>query len=108
MSKVLDLSAFVEDSLEIKMPDGTVLNIAKPTQKMVIMLIALRDKAENTSNYPEMLKAMNKVVTCILNNNDAGKLFTEADVDTMNIKMKTAIIQAYSEYIAGIQSDPNS
>jgi hypothetical protein len=45
MSKVLDLTAFVEETLDVKMPNGEVINLKKPTERMVIAMINLREKA---------------------------------------------------------------
>lgn len=108
MSKVLDLSAFVEETLDIKMPDGSVLNIPKPTQRMVIAVLALREKAENKQGSEGLVDAMNGLVLNILNSNSNGTKFVKADVDGMPLNMKSAILRAYTEYITGVQSDPNS
>lgn len=107
-NKILDLSAFMQETLDIKMPDGKEISLAKPTQKMVVAILALREKATDKEHLVETVGAMNEVVLNILNTNVNGVKFKLEDVEGLNMQMKTAIIKAYSEYIAGIQSNPNS
>ena len=46
MNKVLDLSAFKVETLDITMLDGTTLNINKPTQRIYIEILKLQNIAE--------------------------------------------------------------
>ena len=106
MSKVLDLTAFIEETLDVKMPNGEVVSLKKPTERMVIAMINLREKA-NSADAKEQLAAISEMILLILNSNTNGKKFVEEDIEDLNIPMRTAIIRAYSSYITGIQSDPN-
>lgn len=106
MGKILDLSIFKEETLDITMMDGTTLHIMKPTQAMVIKVLQMRNI--NAESEPEkIVEAFNALVLSILNCNDAAKVFTQKDIEAIPMKAKTAIINAYSEFITGIQSDPN-
>ena len=93
-------------TLDITMPDGKVIHITKPTQQMVIRMLHLRDIDE--SSAPEkIVAAINTMVLQILNSNDGGAVYELAYVEDMSIKMKSAVITAYSEFITGLQSNPN-
>ena len=106
MSKVLDLTTFIEETLDVKMPNGDVISLKKPTEKMVIAMINMRDKAES-KNPVEQMKSISEMILLILNSNTNGKKFGEEDLDDLSIPMRTAIIRSYSQYITGLQSDPN-
>lgn len=106
MGKILDLSVFKEETLDITMPDGKLIHIMKPTQMMVIRVLQLRNINEN-SEPEKIMSSFNALVLAILNSNDAGIVFEEKMVEEMPMRMKTAIIDAYSSFITGIQSDPN-
>ncbi len=44
----------------------------------------------------------------IMNTNDEGKAFAVDELEEMlSTQMKVAIVTAYSNFITGIQSDPN-
>lgn len=106
MSKILDLTVFQEETLDITMPDGKLLHIIKPSQKMVIEMLKLKGiKADDDAE--KIVKAFNSMVWCVLNSNDCGAKYDMAYVEQMPLKMKTAVINAYGEFIAGIQANPN-
>ena len=107
MSKVLDLTTFIEETLDIKMPDGSTIHIKKPTQRMVIAMLNLREKAQSASPT-EQIEAIEDAILSILNSNTDGITFTSDSIEDLNVGMRTAIIRAYSEYISGVQSNPNS
>jgi hypothetical protein len=106
MSKVLDLTTFIEETLDVKMPDGTQISLKKPTEKMVIAMINMRDKAESKDPI-EQMKSISDMILLILNSNTNGKKFSAEDIEDLSIPMRTAIIRSYSNYITGLQSDPN-
>lgn len=106
MSMILDLSAFKEESLDVTMPDGKVLHIVKPTQAMVIKVLQLRN-IDNNSEPERIIASFNSLVKNILNSNNAGIAFEDKYVEEMPMNMKTAIINSYSEFITGLQSNPN-
>lgn len=104
MSKALDLSLFVNQTLDITLPDGDVIKVKKPTEKGVMKLMALQQTDEEHA-----FEAMNDLVLFILNSNKEGKQFSQDWVDdNLDWSMKTAVIQAYSEFINELQSNPNS
>lgn len=46
MNKILDLSVFSEDTLDITMPDGFLLHVKKPTQSIVISMMELSQEKD--------------------------------------------------------------
>lgn len=107
MRKVIDLSVFEKQTLALKMPDGGILQIRKPTQQMVIEMMKFR--AINQDSDIEMIvNAMDAMVLAILNSNEQMKTYTQEELNnTLNLDMKTIIIQAYGEFLQGIQQNPN-
>lgn len=104
MSKALDLSLFVNQTLDITLPDGDIIKVKKPTEKGVMKLMALQNIDEEHA-----FEAMNELVLFILNSNKEGEEFDQEWIDdNLDWSMKTAVITAYSEFINELQSDPNS
>lgn len=107
MNNIVDLSVFENQTLDIKMPDGKILKITKPVQRMVIEILKFKNLNEDTPPR-KIIEATNRMVWNILNSNDESLHITQADVaEGLNTQSKLAIIQAYSTFITGIQSDPN-
>lgn len=105
MSRILDLTVFDDETLDITMPDKSVLHIVKPTQRMVITMLRMKDVQRKAPG--EIMKAFNELSYAILNNNDEGRRIEYGFVEDMPMRMKTAIITAYSNFITSLQSDPN-
>ncbi len=106
MGKVIDLSVFKEETLDIRLLDGSEIRIVKPTQRLVIEMLKFKEYGEDTP-AEQLMEAINKIVLNILNTNDAHKVFKMEYAEDLSMRMKLAIIQAYSEFITGVQSDPN-
>ena len=104
--RILDLSVFEEETLDIKMPDGKSIHIPKPSQSMVIKLFRMQKQLSGSDNEAQ-LNAFNTFVLDVLNINNGGYVFDVETVEAMPLAMKSAIIKAYSDFIADIQSDPN-
>ena len=102
MNKILDLSVYEGKTFDVKLPDGTLLNIKKPTQALVIMIMGLEEK-----NGADVVSAMGELAARILSNNTNGKTFS---VDWVNentdISMLAAIINGYTDFMREIQSNP--
>lgn len=105
MSKILDLGVFQEETLDIKMIDGTTIHIIKPTEAMVIRVLQLRNIGKEL-DAEKVVKAFNDLVLSIINTNDAGIVYERKYVEELSMKVKSAIINAYAEFISGIQSNP--
>lgn len=101
---ILDLTVFEEETLDIKLAQDRVVHVRKPSQRMVIEMLKLKDL--KAGDEQEALKQINQMVCKILNDNTDGVTFTQADVQALAIKSKSAIVTAYSKFAAEIQANP--
>ena len=107
MSRVLDLSVYKQETLDITMPDGALLHVRKPTQAMLIKMLNMRDVDEKASSE-RIAGVIDDFVLSVLNSNTDGRTFVQKDMDVLTLEMKTAIIDAYSAFAYDLQSNPTS
>lgn len=102
---ILDLSVFQQETFDITLPNGEVVNVKKPTQRIVIELVSLSSIQQD--NSVAVIEGLVDACATILSNNTNGKTY---DVDwvsnELNMAMIVAIIQNYSEFVKEIQSNP--
>lgn len=105
MAKILDLSVYNNETLDITMLDGSVLHIKKPTQALVIRMVELSQLQEN---QPEkVLDGLVELCAAILSNNNDGITYSVEQVaNELDIVLVSAIIKAYSEFTKELQSNP--
>lgn len=107
MGVILDLSVFREETADIRLQGGQVVHLKKPTQRMVIHMIQMRDIDE--AKPPELILAtLDRMTGEILNNNADGVAFSPAVVAEMATDVKAGIVQAYSEWATTLQANPTS
>ena len=102
---ILDLRAFVDETLDITMATGRVLHIPKASQKMVIEIMKLKTIDESTP-AEEAERALNKLTGDILNSNIDGVIIASESIAELSEQMKLAIVDAYTRFIKKIQSNP--
>ena len=107
MSRVLDLSVYKQETLDITMPDGALLHIRKPTQAMLIKMLNMRDVDEKAPSE-RIAGVIDDFVLGVLNSNTDGRTFAQKDMGSLTLEMKTAIIDAYSAFAYELQSNPTS
>lgn len=108
MSRVLDLSVFAKETLDVILPnvEKTVLHLNKPTRSMVMRLMAFKTIEVNDSEV--IIERMDTMALEILNTNDAGVAIEREYVENeLSAQMKVAIFEAYSAWIRGYDNDPN-
>lgn len=105
MGLIMDLTAYVEETADIRMQDGTLLHLRKPSQRMVIHMMQMRDISADTDTV-EIMRVLDDVTMEILNNNADSVQFRREAVQDMPADLKTRIIGAYSEWAAKLQSNP--
>lgn len=104
-NKILDLSVYQQTTFDITFPSGEVLKVKKPTQAIVIEMVALSQKDQN--NQAALLESLVDVCAAVLSNNTEGKQFTAEWVSKeLDIVMISAIIRGYSDFIQELQSNP--
>lgn len=108
MGKILDLNVFVQETLDLRLPgEDDLLNLAKPTQEIVIAMSHL--KSVNKKVYDEKsAKTVETLLLLILNSNVNKRVFAVDYVEeVLNMPMRLAIIETYAAWVAGIETDPN-
>ena len=60
MGVILDLSVFKDETADIRMADGTVLHLKKPTERMVIHMLQMKDLSEDKPPL-EILAQLNRI-----------------------------------------------
>ena len=81
---MLDLSVFREQYFELKLFDGEVLKLKKPTQRMVIEMMGYEQIFKNTKNHTNiemMVDTFSQMILDILNNNANERVFTKQFVE---------------------------
>lgn len=104
---ILDLKAFVDETLDINLADGKTLHVPKPSQKMVLKILALHTIDVNTPEE-KALEALNTLVGDILNSNIDGVSISSESVRALGENSKIAIVNAYSEFMKKLQSNPTT
>lgn len=102
---ILDLSVYNDETADIRLKDGAVIHLRKPTEALVIELLQLRN-IDAGSMSVELLDALNRVCGAILNNNADGVRFERDAVAALQLDMKTSIVQAYTDFATRLQSNP--
>lgn len=106
MKNIVDLSVFENQTLDIKLPDGELIKISKPTQRMAVKLMSFQRL--NDATLPEdLVAAVDNMALSILGSNENMRVFTSKDIEALNFPMKMALIDAYSKFLMGLQNNPN-
>ena len=107
MGKILDLAAFSEETLDIRMDDGRVIHLRKPTQALAIAMLQLRHLNDDTP--PEAALAMqNNVVQKIMNHNADGIVFSMESIATLTLPVKNAIVSGYAGFAQELVENPTT
>lgn len=103
---ILDLSAYREETADIILEGGRKLRLKKPSEKLVIQLLGLRNLDEN--DPAAVLETLNGVTAAILNNNADGLTFGRDSIETLSQDVKLRIVEAYTEYATQLQARPTA
>lgn len=107
MRKVLDLSQFTQEVMEVKVSEELTLNLQKPTQAIVIEMLKFRNISEESE--PEtIVAALDSLCLLIINTNDKLVAYDKKAMDEMlTTHQKLLIVQTYSDFISEVQNHPN-
>ena len=104
---MLDLNAFQEKTFEVKLLDGTVVELKKPSQKLVIDIMAHEEKMKN-KDPKKVLNSFVNIMVEVLNNNTEGREFNRGYVEKyFSLDLGSLFLTAYIDFVKDIQSDPN-
>lgn len=96
---MLDLSTFTNNYYEIKLIDGTVLQLARPTQALQETLLKIKELSAQMQEGEAINWTMETVVR-VLNRNVNDRTFTLEDLDKEGIDLSIGllIIKDYFTY----------
>jgi hypothetical protein len=105
MSNILDLGALTGNAtFDIKLFDGSILHIKKPTQKIYMFFMQLEKLGSLSSE--ETVSTLNQCTLMIINHNLEGKTFDiDYVIDNFDLGTITAIINAYTDFIKEISDN---
>jgi hypothetical protein len=106
---MLDLNVFQDRFFDIKLFDGEVIHLPKPTQATILKLTKLEgDIKKHGEDSEKLLASFTELILHILNTNKEGRKFTAKWVDdNLNFSMNKAILEGYMEFANDLTSDPN-
>ena len=107
MPRMLDFSAYVEETLDVKLADGNVIHLKKPTELLVVQMIRMREVDEKTDPLV-VLATLNKVALNVLNNNADGLSFTLQSVAELPMDIKAGIVKGYTDWAVELQANPTT
>lgn len=102
MAKMLDLTVLNEQYFEIKLLDGSVINLKKPSQSLLMKFMGFKQDASELKTEDII-----EIVLSILNNNKENKELKTEDIENYDIGILMAIIQGYAEFINEVMGNPN-
>ncbi len=107
MANKLDLTVHTKRYFEVTLPDGEVINISKPSQGLIIDMMAIEQAAKDIDTN-KALDMFNDIIVKILNNNKEAKKFTVKYVkDNFDFEIGQIFLTAYMEFVQEVQSNPN-
>ncbi|MBI6050340.1 hypothetical protein [Clostridium perfringens] len=106
---MLDLTVLVEKYFEIKMPNGEVVSIKKPTQKMALDLSNNKEliEAEENKDIEKVIKIINDRVMIVLNHNKEGRVFKAEELTDLNLDIIKLIVEGYLQWVKDLNNNPN-
>lgn len=105
---MLDLTVLVEKFFEIKMPNGEIISIKKPTQALAISLSNNSDleEAKSKGEIEKVLEIVIDKVILILNNNKEGRVFKIEDIKDFDLNIIKIIVEEYLKWVEGLNNNP--
>ena len=105
---MLDLSTLKDRTYDIKLEDNDILQIKRPTQKMMKYVIEIQSLNQSELNEVEKQDKIFDFVTMIFNHNTADRTFTKEELEDMfDISIASYIVQDYLQMTLEVLSNPN-
>lgn len=90
---MIDLSKKTTELYKIKLEDGTILRLKKPTQLMLVQMVEMSQSKEK--DFEIVIELFN-LLTRIFNRNVNGMTFTQEQIEEMlDLEIAMAIVQDY-------------
>lgn len=106
---MLDLSVLAQETLDIKLLDGEIVRIKKPSKGLLIELNKADLKMAKETDFEKMVEMLERITAKILSNNLNKKLFTAETLEELDIdySLQTQIFKAYLEFVTKSLNNPN-
>ena len=106
---MLDLSVLAQETLDIKLLDGEIVHIKKPSKGLLIELNKADLEMEKETNFEKMVEMLERITAKILSNNTSKKMFTAEQLEELDIdySLQTQIFKAYLEFVTKSLNNPN-
>lgn len=105
--KNLDLSFFNNICWLVTMPNGLVLEVKKPTQKLLRLLEQKIKDVEGEKNIDAQHEKLIDLTKMILSNNKGDLVIDDEVMDSLTMDMLYAIYFGYMEFVNEIVTNPN-
>lgn len=90
---MIDLSKRKQELYKIKLEDGTILKLKKPTQAMLMTMIDLSQEKEDEN---EVLKGVFSILTRVFNRNTDNRVFSQEEIQEMlDLEIAMEILKDY-------------
>lgn len=98
---MLDLTTAFGELYQVKLIDGTVLDLKRPTQALQESIIKLQMMAENSNDTSKVLEATMDIFRRVLNRNTQGEDFTLKGIkEDYDYTIALMVIADYLKYYA--------
>lgn len=97
---MLDLSALERPTLDIKLPDETIVKLYPAKKKLIDRMIHVKEAEDTVSE-------LYSITAELLSYNTEGRAFALDDVSEWDIGIVAALFGAYTKFIAAVQKRPN-
>ena len=108
---MLDLSVFQQKTFEVKLMDGQIIHLLKPSQKMLLQMMSYEAEFKDMNEKKDLEKifdTFSSMILNILNNNNDEKVFNKEYVDKFfNFEVGQTLMNAYMGFVNEINSNPN-
>ncbi len=106
---MLDLSVLAQETLDIKLLDGEIVHIKKPSKGLLIELNKADLEMEKETDFEKMVEMLERITAKILSNNTSKKMFTAKQLEELDIdySLQTQIFKAYLEFVTKSLNNPN-
>lgn len=106
---MLDLSVLAQETLDIKLLDGEIVRIKKPSKGLLIELNKADLKMAKETDFEKMVEMLENITAKLLSNNTSEKMFVVEQLEELgiNYSLQTQIFKAYLEFVTKSLKNPN-
>lgn len=98
---MLDLTAAFSELYQVRLFDGTELNLKRPTQALQESIMRLQEMGEDVKNSAKIMKETMAIFCRVLNRNTQGITFTQEQLeDDYDYSVALLVIGDYLQFYA--------